>query len=103
MTDLTKEKYNLACLLDRPKALQERIFEKLFKQAEIAKYDDVERRQYEASLKEYWDYTSTLDTAEQKGEKKKAKEIALRMKAKGISPTEIAEITDLSLNEINML
>ena len=64
---------------------------------------DVERRQYEASLKEYWDYTSTLDTAEQKGEKKKAKEIAKRMKAKGISITEIAEMTDLSHNEISML
>ena len=43
-------------------------FKKLFQQAEIAKYDEVERRQYEASLKEYWDYTSTLETAERKGE-----------------------------------
>ena len=35
-----------------------------------ARYDEVERRQYEASLKEYWDYTSIMDTAYQKGEKK---------------------------------
>jgi len=60
-------------------------------------------RQYEASLKEYWDYTSTLDTAERKGEKKKAKEIARRMKARGVSPEEIAEMTDLSIEEIKML
>ena len=58
---------NLSSLFERPKALQERVFEKLFKQAEIAKYDDIERRQYEASLKEYWDYTSTMDTAHDKG------------------------------------
>ena len=103
MTDLTKEKYILARLLDRPKALQERIFEKLFKQAEIAKYDDVERRQYEASLKEYWDYTSTLDTAEQKGEKKKAKEIATEMKADGIPIATIAKYTGLSTKEIGQL
>ena len=94
---------NLTNLLDRPKALQDRIFEKLFKQAEIAKYDDIERRQYEASLKEYWDYTSTIETAEQKGEKKMAKEIARRMKARGVTPEEIAEMTDLSIEEIKTL
>ena len=60
---------NLSRLLDRPKALQDRVFDKLFRQAEIAKYSDAERRQYEASLKEYWDYTSTLDTAYGKGMK----------------------------------
>ncbi len=61
---------NLSRLLERPKALQDRIFEKLFRQAEIAKYSETERRQYEASQKEYWDYTSTMDTAYRKGETK---------------------------------
>ncbi len=61
---------NLFRLLERPKALQDRIFQKLFEQAEIAKYSDAERRQYEASQKEYWDYTSTLETAELKGERR---------------------------------
>ena len=32
--------------------------------------DSEKRRQYESSLKEYWDYTSTLETAERKGEQK---------------------------------
>ena len=94
---------NLTTLLDRPKALQDRIFEKLFKQAEIAKYDDIERRQYEASLKEYWDYTSTLDTAERKGEKRKAKEIAIDMKADGVPVATIAKYTGLSAEEIEKL
>ena len=58
---------NLAGLLDRPLALQDRVFTKLFEQAEIAKYNPAERRMYEESRKEYWDYTSTLQTAENKG------------------------------------
>ena len=32
-------------------------FKKLFEQAEIAKYTNAERQQYEASLKEYWKKT----------------------------------------------
>ena len=67
------------------------------------KYDDLERRQYEASLKEYWDYTSILETAEQKGERKRAKKIARRMKTRGVSLEEIAEMTDLSIEEIKSL
>ena len=58
---------NLTGLLDRPLALQDRVFTKLFEQAEIAKYNPAERRMYEESRKEYWDYTSTLQTAEKKG------------------------------------
>lgn len=118
---------NLSRLLNRPKALQDRIFDKLFRQAEIAKYSDAERRQYESSLKEYWDYTSTLETAERKGEKKgreegraegraeglaegraegeqsKAKEIARRMKSQGMSDSEISSLTGLRLEEIKTL
>jgi len=50
--------------------LQDRVFTKLFEQAEIAKYNPAERRMYEESRKEYWDYTSTLQTAENKGRAK---------------------------------
>ena len=56
-------------------------------------------RQYEASLKEYWDYFSTMKTAVDN----KTKEIARRMKARGVSTEEIAEMTDLSIEEIKML
>ena len=78
-------------------------FQKLFDQAEIAKYSDAERRQYEVSQKEYWDYTSTLETAERKGEKKRAEEMARKMKARGDSAEEIAEMTDLSIEQIERL
>ena len=58
---------NLSRLLERPKALQDRIFDKFFEQAEIAKYSDDEREKYESSVKDYRDYINTIDTAHQKG------------------------------------
>ena len=54
---------NLSRLLERPKALQDRVFQKVFEQAEIAQYTPEERREYEASVKNYWDYYSTMKTA----------------------------------------
>ena len=98
---------NLSSLFERPKALQERIFEKLFKQAEIAKYDDIERRQYEASLKDYWDYTSTMDTAHNKGvaegiRKEKAETIH-RLQAIGLTIDQIARGADVSVDEVKKM
>ena len=58
---------NLARLLERPKALQDRIFDRLFEQAEIAKYSPDERRLYAESKKEFWDYFSTMKTARDEG------------------------------------
>ena len=94
---------NLSRLLERPKALQDRIFKKLFEQAEIAKYSDAERRQYVASQKEYWDYTSTLETAERKGALKEKAETVQRMKAKGFSIEDVSEIAGLTIDEVKKL
>ena len=108
--------HNLSRLLDRPKALQDRIFAKLFEQAEIAKYSEAERRQYEESKKEYWDYYSTMQTAHKKGvEEGKAlgraegraegideakREAARRMKSKGFTEQDIADITGLDIEYV---
>ena len=106
---------NLSRLLERPAALQDRVFKKLFEQAEIAKYSVEERRQYEASQKEYWDYTSTLETAELKGEKKgekkglikgekkKAIDVAKKMKTDGLPVEMIAKYTELPPDQIEKL
>ncbi len=94
---------NLSRLLDRPKALQDRIFDRLFEQAEIAKYSPAERREYEVSVKNYWDYNSTMRTAATNASNERAKKIALRMKARGDSLEDIAEMTDLSIEEIEGL
>ncbi len=62
--------HNLSRLMKRPAALQERIFTRLFEQAEIALYTPEERQDYEDSLKVYRDMKNVLDTAELKGMKK---------------------------------
>lgn len=85
-------------------------FKKLFG-TEINKDSDAERRQYEASQKEYWDYTSTLETAERKGEQKGIQQgiqqekidTAQRMKSKGFSVEDISEIAGLTIDEIKEL
>lgn len=54
---------NLYRLMDRPKALWEAIFKKLFNLAEISHYDRTERLAYQDSLKDYRDYYNTIDSA----------------------------------------
>lgn len=54
---------NLSRLDKRPDALKEKIFTKLFKEAEIAKFNPTELREYEDSLKAYRDIKNSLDTA----------------------------------------
>ena len=107
---------NLYRLLDRPKALQERIFTRLFEQAEIAKFTTQERWEYEESKRDYWDYNNTIDTAERKGEakglargraeglaegqQKEKAETVLRLKALGLSVEQIAQGAGLSVAEV---
>jgi predicted transposase/invertase (TIGR01784 family) len=79
------------------------VFQKLFDQAEIAKYSDVERRQYEASQKEYWDYTSTLETAEKKGVQREKAETARRLHTMGLTLEQIARGADMSIEEVKKL
>ena len=106
---------NLSRLLDRPAALQERIFTKQFEQAEIARFTPKERQDYEESIKVYRDLTNVVRTAERKGreagraegrEEGRAtglKEVARRMKDKGHSPEAIAELTGLTPADIQSL
>ncbi len=81
--------------------------QKLFEQAEIAKYSDIERRQYEESKKVFWDNYSVLKTAERKGEVKGAQkekmETIRRMKAKGFSIEDISESVGLTKKEVEAL
>ena len=58
---------NLSRLLERPQALQERVFTKLFEAAEIAKFTKTEYEAYEESLKVYRDWQNTIRTAINKG------------------------------------
>lgn len=106
---------NLSRLMERPAALQERVFKRLFETAEIAKFSPQKLYEYEDSLKVYRDWNNVIDTAIQKGEKKgreegiaegellKAKAIAKKMKRAGRPEIEIAAITELSTDEIKNL
>jgi predicted transposase/invertase (TIGR01784 family) len=54
---------NLEKLSDQPEAMESNIFNKLFEQAEIACYSDIEYQEYEKSLKTYRDLKNSIDTA----------------------------------------
>ncbi|WP_448519458.1 PD-(D/E)XK nuclease family transposase, partial [Rhodoflexus sp.] len=83
--------------LDRvPDKLRERIFERLFEVAEIAKFNRDELLSYEDSLKYYRDLKNSLDTAFEEGEIAKATEVILRGHAEGLSVTMLAKLTGLS-------
>jgi len=98
---------NLHLLTDRPKKLQERIFGQLFEQAEIAQFSEKEYQEYEDSLKYYRDLKNSMDTAfddgKVEGKIEEKIEIAKNMKTKGMALEVIAEITGLSLSEIEKL
>ena len=98
---------NLSTLSERPAALRDKIFDRLFQVAEIAKFTPVELKEYEDSLKTYRDLKNSLDTAEEKGreegEQLKAMNIARKMKYKGFSVADISDFTGLSDEEIDSL
>jgi predicted transposase/invertase (TIGR01784 family) len=106
---------NLSRLLDRPKALQERVFKKLFEQAEIAQYTPEERRGYEDSLKAYRDINNAIQSAKKEswsegraegraeGRSERDLEIARQMKADGLPTETIAKYTQLTPEEIATL
>jgi len=54
---------NLPNLQNRPAKLQEKIFSKLFEQAEVANFTQEQLESYEESIKVYRDYVNTLETA----------------------------------------
>ena len=106
---------NLSNLLERPAALQERIFKRLFEAAEIAKFDRHELYEYEESLKNFRDMYSVITTAEKKGRaeglmegimqgaNQKAVEIAQNLKSAGLRDNEISRLTGLDEDAIARL
>jgi len=65
---------HLSELQNRPRALQDRIFEKLFEAAEIAKFTPNEREAYEESLKYYRDLKNVIDTSKDEGKEEGRRE-----------------------------
>ena len=94
---------NLARLLERPKALQERIFTHLFEQSEVARFTPEERNEYVASKKDYWDNYSIVTTSYNKGLAKGRIDTAKKMMEKGYPLEDISDVTGLTMEEIRSL
>ena len=88
-----------------------RIFTKLFEEAEIAKFNQQELREYEDSLKAYRDIKNSIDTAKEEGRKEGKEEgrkeeklsTAKRLLAMGLNHQQVALGTGLSIEEIERL
>ena len=133
-TDFDKWMYvlkHLPYLQNRPAALQERIFQKLFEAAEIARFDPVEKNRYEESLKYYMDLKNVVDTSFEegkeegmaegmakgiekgmakgieegmaKGSAQKEKEFILKSHAAGLNVETIAGITGKTVEEVRRI
>ena len=97
----------------------DKVFDRLFEEAEIAKFTPQELREYEASKKAYRDIKNSIDTAKQeglaegmelglkkgmeKGMNKKALDIARKMLSKGMDDATIMEITGLTQEQLIQL
>jgi predicted transposase/invertase (TIGR01784 family) len=94
---------NLHQLQDRPVKLQEKIFVKLFSEAEIAKLNPEDMKAYEESLKIYRDNYSVIETAKREAATEREIEIAREMKNYGDPIEKISAITGLSKEQIKKL
>ena len=114
---------NLYKLTQRPKALCDKVFDRLFEEAEIAKFTPQEQREYEASKMAYRDIKNSIDTAKregkeeglaegmekglakgmEKGMSQRSLEIARTMLAKGMDAAMVMEITGLSESQLKQL
>ena len=84
---------NLYKLTQRPKELCDKIFDRLFEEAEITKFTPQEMREYEASKMAYRDIKNSIDTAKIEGKIEANKETAQRLLAMGLSAEQVAKAT----------
>ena len=98
---------NLYKLTQRPKELCDKVFDRLFEEAEIAKFTPQEMREYEASKMAYRDIKNSIDTAKQKGIEEgmnqKALDIARNMLADGVDINLIMKYSGLTQEQIEKL
>ena len=102
---------NLYKLTQRPKELCDKVFDRLFEEAEIAKFTPQEMREYETSKMAYRDIKNSVDTAKREGlaegieigMNQKAQDIAKNMLAMGLSAEQVAKATQLPLEIIKNL
>ena len=98
-TDLDKWLYllkNMSKLLERPAALRDRVFGRLFDVAEYARLDDEERKKYVEAMNTTRDTFNMIAYAR----KQNSYEIARRMIDKGLDMDTILDVTGLTKEDI---
>ena len=98
-TDLDKWLYllkNMSTLLERPAALRDRVFGRLFDVAEYARLDDEERKKYVEAMNTTRDTFNMIAYAR----KETSYEIARRMIDKGLDMDTILDVTGLTKEDI---
>lgn len=114
VTDLDRWLYllkNLHRLKKIPVFLKKKVFQKIFKIAEIGQLSKEERMAYDASLKAKWDYDNTMKfavekaakEADKKARKEERSKLAQEMKKDGLPLSQITKLTKLSKKEIEAL
>lgn len=88
---------------DIPAILNEPIFKKAFKTAEVANMSPEQRNEYEQSRLSYLEVKEAVNTAEMDGRKKEKHEIAKELKKIGVDKEIIKKSTGLSSDEIDKL
>ncbi len=93
---------NLNHLDKIPNNLQEKIFKKLFKSAEIAKFSPEQVLSYEDSLKYYRDLKNSLDTAHEEGREEGREEGIIEGEKRGIKKGKMEEKIEIAKNALKM-
>ena len=110
---------NLSVLMERPATLQERVFTRLFEQAEVSKFNAQDRMLYEDSVNAYRDIINAINTAKKdsfaegraegiaegraEGIEFSKVEIARKMLQRGMAVEEVAELTNMTVQNIKKI
>ena len=81
----------------------DKVLERLFEEAEIAKFTTQEIREYEASKMAYRDIKNSIDTAKKEGRIEANIETAQRLLAMGLPAEQVAKATQLPLDKVQNL
>ena len=93
----------------------DKVFDRLFEEAEIARFTPQEQREYEASKKAYRDIKNSVDTAKREGiaegmergmkqgMKQRSLEISRNLLSLGLPIDQITQATGLTEEEIELL
>lgn len=80
-----------------------KVLERLFEEAEIAKFTTQEIREYETNKMAYRDIKNSIDTAKREGRIEANIETAQRLLAMGLPAEQVAKATQLPLDKVQNL